>query len=121
MFSRAGGGREVNLKLVEPDDQANALELERRVLRALCQEPALRARGRTALREYRWRDLAHRVVFEIAISAPAIPAEQLRQALPTRLTNAGFPDFPWEELFRPPSVSRKDAELLILKLRLRTT
>ena len=102
--------------MTEASKSSDVLQLERRVLSLLCQEPAVRELGRSNLQHYCWRDLVHKVIFEIVTRAPQTSAEQLRHQLPTRLTNAGFPDFPWEEFFHPHGFSQQDAEALLLRL-----
>ena len=102
--------------MAEPPNSPDVIQLERRLLRLLCQEPAVREFGRTNLQRYRWCDLVHGVIFEIVTSTPQVSVEQLRQQLPARLTKAGFPDFPWEEFFPPLVSSPGEAERLILHL-----
>jgi hypothetical protein len=90
--------------------------MERRILRLLCQSPAAREKLTDDLRAHRWRNLAHRVTFEIVCGALQLSAEQLRRVLPRRLTNAGFPDFPWEDLFLPVELSLPEAEVFLREL-----
>jgi len=99
-----------------PPNSEDLVRGERRILRLLCQDAAARERLADTLRRYHWRNLAHRVAFEIISSAHQLPAERLRTVLPTRLTNAGFPDFPWEDLYLPCDISAEEAETLIRRL-----
>ncbi len=92
------------------------LPLERQALRAICQGGVDRQEAQALLARYRWRDQVHQAVFQIVASTPALSPELLRQQLPARLTNAGFPDFPWEEFFQPQGVSREEAERLLREL-----
>ena len=100
--------------MAQPSDP---ILMERRILRLLCQVPAARVELADALRHYRWRDLAHRVIHQIVSGTPQLPQKQIHRLLPTRLTNAGFPDFPWEDLFLPNDCSIQEAETLLRELK----
>jgi hypothetical protein len=93
-----------------PQDE---VQMERRILRLLCQNAAAREKLTEALSHYHWRDLAHRVTFEIVCGALQLSQEQLRRVLPRRLTNAGFPDFPLEDLFLPVELSLQEVEIFL--------
>lgn len=99
--------------MTEIPNTQDAVQMERRILRLLCQSSAAREQLKEVLHLYRWRDLAHRVTFEIVGGALQLSAEQLRRVLPRRLTNAGFPDFPWEDLFLPVELSIQEAEIVL--------
>lgn len=93
-------------------------EIERKTLRALCQENGLREFAREALRNYRWRDPVHQVIFEILIALPrSSTSAVLREQLPIRLTRWGFPDVTYEDFFQPLEISVEEAESLIRELR----
>lgn len=92
------------------------LPLELGVLRALCQGGVDRGTAQALLASYRWRDQVHQVIYQIATAKPGLSSEVLRQQLPARLTNAGFPDFPWEEFLRPQDVSKDEAERMLREL-----
>lgn len=102
--------------MAEHPSLPEVIETERRILRLLCQGSGGREALADFLRHYRWRDLAHRVIFEIVSGGLQVTEERMRALLPARLTNAGFPDFPWEDLFRPCDDSKKDVEFLIQRL-----
>jgi len=91
-------------------------EIERRVLSLLCQSSATRLQSAASLRNYYWRDLAHRTIYEIVCGKRELSEDQLRALLPARLTNAGLPDFPWEDLFQPCKGSAEEVEALIRQL-----
>ena len=99
--------------MTEIPNTQDAVQMERRILRLLCQSSAAREQLKEVLHLYRWRDLAHRVTFEIVGGALQLSAEQLRRVLPRRLTNAGFPDFLWEDLFLPVELSIQEAEIVL--------
>lgn len=82
-------------------------------MRLLCKSTAAREQLSEALRHYRWRDLAHRVIYQFVAGPPQLTEAQLRRVLPTRLTNAGFPDFPWEDLFLPEALSITEADAFL--------
>ncbi len=95
------------------------LQTERLVLQALCQgtrEGSVREVAERALRNYRWREMLHQIVFntllEIATDDPAV----VRDVLPSRLTRKGFPDVAWEEFLEPHSLSKAEAERLMRQL-----
>jgi hypothetical protein len=101
------------------------LDLETRILRALCSgvDPvaahfsapsatnpspsanapttatAKRAAILAQLRTHRWQDPEHRVVFEALTLLPGREAAELREQLPAQATRMGFPDVNWEEYF----------------------
>lgn len=96
-----------------PGAADSLLELERQVLRALCQggrEGLLQESARSLLSAYRWSDPVHEALFEIVMSFPAASAAALREQLPARLTRRGFPDFDLERLFAltPPSAAQAE-------------
>jgi hypothetical protein len=93
--------------------------METRVLSALAQgtrEGSIRAVARATLQLYRWRDPAHRIIFEALLAMPSESSELARDQLPSRLTRMGFPDLAWEDLFTQPQLSQAEAERLIERL-----
>jgi hypothetical protein len=87
------------------------LDLESRILRALCTDPspstdnpaaaftAKRAAILAKLRSHRWQDPEHRVVFEALTLLPGRQAKELREQLPAQATRMGFPDVNWDRYF----------------------
>jgi hypothetical protein len=82
------------------------LDLESRILRALCSNPsprtdnsAARANILAQLRPHHWQDSEHRVVFEALTALPGRDATELREQLPAQATRMGFPDVNWENYF----------------------
>jgi hypothetical protein len=87
-------------------------EIERRVLRFLCQTAdggTLRERARELLADYRWSDGAHEAIFEIVMRLPQVSRQALRDQLPALLTRRGFPDLDFGNLFAaPPSANEAE-------------
>jgi len=82
------------------------LDLESRILRALCCNPSSRTDISSAqaiilaqLRPHRWQNPEHRVVFEALTALPGRDATELREQLPAQATRMGFPDVNWENYF----------------------
>jgi hypothetical protein len=98
-----------------PDENPRT-EMERQVLRFLCQgsgEGDLNHKVRMALRSYRWQDPLHQVIFQILCDLPAESPALIREQLPARLTRHGFPDVAWEAFFEPPGLAQKEVERLV--------
>ena len=82
------------------------LDLESKILRALCNEsspPATRPAILATLRSHPWQDPEHRVVFEALTALPARRPQDLREQLPAQATRMGFPDVNWQNYFAPPA------------------
>ena len=116
-------------------DAKSMVELEREVLRAMCNDPpAIAAIGAAhdaareklrehstrddrleaieALRGYAWRDEEHRVVFEALARVRSNDAVPLREQLPAHATRMGFPDVEWNLYFEPNAGQNDLRELL---------
>ncbi len=95
------------------------VQTERRVLGVLCQgtaEGSARETARRHLRDYRWREPLHQVVFEVLMAMPGDAPALARDQLPARLTRKGFPDVDWEQFFEPHSLSLEEAGTLMREL-----
>jgi hypothetical protein len=57
-------------------------------------------------------DPLHRVVFEEIRELGSIDSRRLRELLPARVTNRGFPDFDLNELLAPREVTEKEIDQL---------
>jgi len=57
-------------------------------------------------------DPLHRVVFEEIREMGAVDSRRLRELLPARVTNRGFPDFDLKQLLAPDEVSEKEIDHL---------
>jgi hypothetical protein len=93
----------------------NRVEAERNTLRLLCSvliKAGTRIEICRMLDPSVFSDFLHRVVFEEIIDAGAIESRRLRQILPAKVTNRGFPDFDLAELLAPSEVSEKEIERL---------
>ncbi|HEV2491678.1 MAG TPA: hypothetical protein VG204_01245 [Terriglobia bacterium] len=100
-------------------ESADIVEAERRVLRALCQgtlEGSVRASARALLAGYQWHEPLHQVIFDVVLSIPSDIPEVIQSELPAGLTRRGFPDFDFDDLFRPHDLSKDDAERLMSDL-----
>ena len=98
----------------------NRIELERKILRALCAA----GNGATStldakilLKKYVWRDPDNRVVFESlsGLSSGLTPA-QLREQLPAQATRLGFPDVAWGNYLASENGDGGDVRRLIEQL-----
>jgi len=83
---------------------ATKAEAERTVLRAMC----VGALGRTVWREgvdlladYRFADNVHQLIFEAMREIQTDDPLIIRELLPARLNNKGFPDLDLETYFQP--------------------
>ncbi len=95
------------------------LEAERDVLRAMFQgtpERRVQADGAEILADYRFKDAHHQLIFdalrELANDDPAL----VRERLPVRLNNKGFPDMDLGAIFEPHTLSAAQAIALMRAL-----
>lgn len=90
--------------------------MELTALRTLCQgtmEGPLLREGLKILADYQFILPAHEVLFQALKDLPTDATDLIREQLPARLNNRGFPDLELEDFFLPHAFSRKDAlELL---------
>jgi hypothetical protein len=86
------------------DKSPTIIELEREILRMLC-DPRAEAHGKSReqavlrLQAHSWRDAEHRIVFEAVAKLSGRNATELRRQLPAQATRMGFPDVHWETYF----------------------
>jgi|SRR5271170_225237 len=76
--------------------RATREQFERDAIRLLCSDlidPENRERLATMLKNYVFGDHLNDAVYEAILSVGAVPARRLRELLPGRVTNLGFPDF----------------------------
>ena len=91
------------------------MDLEQNALRLLCSnliQPATRVDLAALLDPSVFADPLHRVMFEEICVAGEIPAARLRELLPARITNRGFPDFDLNVFLEPNHASEAEIEQL---------
>jgi hypothetical protein len=96
-------------------DTEKSLRQERQALRLLCSNlirPLTRMELCKLLTPDLFQDLLHRVAFEEIQTAGAIPAARLREALPARITNRGFPDFELSDFLGKDTATQTEIEEL---------
>jgi hypothetical protein len=80
--------------------RATREEFERDAMRLLCSdliEPDTRERLAALLKTYNFSDKLNEAVYESILSVGAVSARRVRELLPGRVTNLGFPDFELKE------------------------
>jgi len=93
------------------EETDGGFQLERNTLRFLCSvliKRGTRAEICNLLDAGVFEDPLQRVVFEEIRDLGSISSRRLRQLLPERVTNRGFPDFDLNELLAPHEVSEKE-------------
>lgn len=106
------------------DSRHNALEAELAVLRAMCLGTAERsvwADGIALLADYSFQDDIHQLVFDALGEISSSDYATIREQLPTRLNNKGFPDLDWEKFFEPHNLSADQAMSLMRAVRSNTS
>jgi hypothetical protein len=79
-----------------PSHKAAREHFEREAIRLLCSDlitPETRMRLAEMLQTKVFTEDLNRVVYEAIVGVGAVPARRLRELLPGRVTNLGFPDF----------------------------
>ena len=95
-------------------------ELERKTLRLLCSvllKPVTRVELVGILDGWLFTDALHRTVYEEIAAIGAVPSAKLRELLPARITNRGFPDFDLKEFLAPEMASEAEIEKLYESVR----
>jgi len=88
-------------------------ELERKTLRLLCSvllKPVTRVELAGLLDAELFVEALHRTVFEEITAIGAVPSAKLRELLPARITNRGFPEFDLKEFLAPETASEVEIE-----------
>ena len=95
------------------------LRQERQALRLLCSN-LIRATTRmelcNLLDSSLFQDTLHRLAFEEIRTAGTVPAKRLREELPGRITNRGFPDFELLEFLGKDLASEDEIEELFMSV-----
>ena len=100
-------------------DKDEELRQERQALRLLCSNlvrAATRVELCNLLDSSLFQDTLHRVAFEEIRTAGAVPAKRLREELPGRITNRGFPDFELPEFLGKDLASEDEIEELFMSV-----
>ncbi len=77
----------------------------------------VRAEGIKILADYPFQDSVHQLVFDTLREIPGDSSEIIREQLPARLNNKGFPDLDLEALFQPHNLTPAQAIALMRSLR----
>jgi len=80
--------------------RATREQFERDAMRLLCSEliqPGTRGRLAGLLKHYQFADGLNHAVYEAILGVGAVGTRRLRELLPGRVTNLGFPDFDLKE------------------------
>ena len=100
-------------------DKHEEITQERQALRLLCSN-LIRATTRmelcNLLDSSLFQDDLHRVAFEEIRTAGTIPAKRLREELPGRITNRGFPDFELLEFLGKDLATEGEIEQLFMSV-----
>jgi len=90
-------------------------QLQKNTIRFLCSvliKSGTRAEICKLLDPSVFEDPLHRVVFEEIRDMGSVDSRRLRELLPARVTNRGFPDFDLKQLLAPYEVSEKEIDHL---------
>lgn len=68
------------------------------------------------LRTYSFRSAIHQVLFDCLFQLPRNSPERIRELLPAKLVQAGFPDVELARFFEPHRLTASEAEKLLEKL-----
>lgn len=96
-------------------DSSQRAAMERDTLRLLCSvliKPGTRMEICRLLHSTVFLDGLRSTVFEEICALGALPSRQLRELLPARVTNRGFPDFDLDELLAPKVATEQQIEKL---------
>jgi hypothetical protein len=105
--------------MIGSDDLPTVVELEQRVLHALCSRdisPALQHKLMQDLHRHEWRIPEHRIVYEALAALLPADVAALRERLPAQATRMGFPDVDWDSYFK--SDKRSEGKLTVFVARL---
>jgi hypothetical protein len=107
--------------MAEENSLDRVLDLERRILRAICCEPGISQQVRDAaihdLRAYRWQDAENRIVYYAATKILKLGDVTAVEQLPAQATRMGFPDVNWELYLRPGERTETDVMGLLRELK----
>jgi hypothetical protein len=101
------------------DEEEEILRQERQALRLLCSnliQPRTRVELCQLLEPSLFQDVLHRVTFEEIQTAGGVSAVRLRESLPARITNRGFPDFDLHAFLGQDTATESEVEDLFLSV-----
>jgi hypothetical protein len=107
------------LQGMEKMERDEELRQEREALRLLCSNlirAATRVELCNLLDSSLFQDELHRVAFEEIRAVGAVPAKRLREELPGRITNRGFPDFELLEFLGKDLATEDEIEQLFMSV-----
>jgi len=96
------------------------IELERRILRALCDGESsgdVWREAQCALADYKWREPDHSVVYQAVANLRAREPRNWRAQLPAQATRMGFPDLNWEAYLQQQDESTEQIRDLLIELK----
>ena len=94
-------------------------QLERDTLRFLCSiliKPATRIELLGLLDSSQFSDVICRVIFEEIRAVGSVPSRTLRELLPARIANRGFPDFDLKDFLGNSNASESEVEELYISV-----
>jgi len=106
--------KKVNLSAGSPESNGR-LQVERNTLRLLCSvllQPGTRMEICRLLEPGVFHDSLHRILFEEIRALEAVQSRLLRELLPGRVTNRGFPDFDLHGFLAPHELSEAEIDRL---------
>ena len=104
---------------IVPSHRAAREQFERDAMRLLCSElidGETRVRLAGLLKGYVFADGLNRAMYEAIVGVGAVTARRLRELLPGRVTNLGFPDFELKEYLGRNGASDEDIDKLFESL-----
>ena len=104
---------------IVPSHRAAHEQFERDAIRLLCSEliePDTRTQLAGLLKDHVFADGLNRAVYEAIVGVGAVTARRLRELLPGRVTNLGFPDFELKEYLGRNGTSNDDIDKLFESL-----
>lgn len=102
-----------------PNHNGRDERLERDTLRFLCSiliQPSTRAELLVLLDGSQFSNVIHRVIYEEIRTIGPVPSRTLRELLPGRVANRGFPDFDLKEFLGPSTASESEVEELYMSV-----
>jgi hypothetical protein len=98
-----------------PNEPGWNQQIERNALRLLCSDllqPATRVELVGLMDEELFADELYRAMYEELREMGPIAARKLREVLPARIMNRGFPEFDWKEFLGADRATEKEIEEL---------